>query len=232
MSKKDYYQVLGVSETASADEIKKAYRKLAVKYHPDKNPGNVKASEAKFKDVSEAYYVLSDPKRRNQYDQMRKYGGGGADYSNFAGSQGFNFDDFLKQFNSRSHHGGGQYSGFNDIFEDLFGGMGRGSRGQTYTFRTGQGPRQNPYQDEEYGFEQNAQAEVDADIVVNLRISRDKAEKGGKVTFKTPDGKAISVRIPTGTREGQKLRLTRQGKLCPACQHEGDLILKIKLGTD
>ena len=75
-AQKDYYKVLGVAENATADVIKKEYRKLAVKYHPDKNPDNPKQSEAKFKEISEAYYILSDEKRRAQYDQMRKYGGG------------------------------------------------------------------------------------------------------------------------------------------------------------
>ncbi|MEI8355923.1 MAG: DnaJ domain-containing protein, partial [Deltaproteobacteria bacterium] len=70
--KRDYYEVLGVHRNASETEIKKAYRKHALRYHPDKNPGNAKQSEAKFKEISEAYYVLSDEKRRAQYDQMRK----------------------------------------------------------------------------------------------------------------------------------------------------------------
>jgi DnaJ-class molecular chaperone len=70
---------------------------------------------------------------------------------------------------------------------------------------------------------------VDADIVVNLKISREKADKGGQVTFRSPEGKTISVKIPPKTKLGQKLRLTRQGRLCPSCNHEGDLILQIKV---
>ena len=126
---KNYYQILGVSETAPAEEIKKVYRKLAVKYHPDKNPANLKESEAKFKEISEAYYVLSDEKRRAQYDQVRRYGGAGA--GNFAGSQGFDFEDLLRQFNSGRGRPSAQYSAFGDIFEDLFkgSGQGRGARG-------------------------------------------------------------------------------------------------------
>ncbi|MFA6411202.1 MAG: DnaJ domain-containing protein [Syntrophales bacterium] len=217
MNKKDYYRTLGVSETASADEIKKVYRKLAVKYHPDKNPGNVKASEAKFKEVSEAYFVLSDAKRRQQYDQMRKYGGG--DSANFAGAQGFDFEDLLRQFSSRGGgHGSRRYSAFSDIFEDILGGVGNGG-----------GYAQTPYGYQEVHAGPQAQAEVNADTIVSLRIGREKAEKGGKAAFTTPEGKSISVRIPAGTREGQMLRLTRQGKLCPACGHEGDLLLKIRI---
>jgi len=125
MKQKDYYQVLGVGESASADEIKKIYRKLAVKYHPDKNPDNPKQAEARFKEISEAYYVLSDSKRRAQYDQMRKLGAGGYQ-GNFAGAQGFNFEDLLRQFQGGGGghaRSSGRYSAFSDIFGDIFSGM-------------------------------------------------------------------------------------------------------------
>ncbi len=222
---KNYYDILGVPEKASADDIKKAYRKLAVKYHPDKNPANPKEAEVKFKEISEAYFVLSDDKKRAQYDQMRRFGGGNP--GNFAGAQGFNFEDLLRQFNQG--RGGGrasaQYSAFGDIFEDLFGGTARGSSRRAssgpfpggYTYYSGQ---QEPEEDSET---------VQADISVNLKISREKAEKGGQVTFRTPEAKMLSVRIPTNTKDGQKLRLTRQGRVCPTCSHEGDLILQIKI---
>ncbi len=233
---KNYYQILGVSENANPDEIKKVYRKLAVKYHPDKNPGNVKEAEAKFKEISEAYYVLSDPKRREQYDQMRRFGG--AYSGNFAGAQGFDFEEFLRQFSSRGSgfssgqrvHGQGRYSIFNDIFGDVFEGLrsgpqerrspkGRaGERGGFYTYSNGEEP------DAEF-----QQAAADVDVRVNLKISREKADRGGKVTFRTPEGKMISVHIPAHTHTHQKLRLARQGRLCPTCQHEGDLILQIKV---
>lgn len=217
---KDYYKILGVSESASEDEIKKVYRKLAVKYHPDKNPGN-KEAEAKFKDISAAYYVLSDPKRKTEYDQIRKYGGAGA--GNYAGAQGFNYEDLLKQFRSgRSSGPSGQYSVFGDIFEELFSGGGR------TTFRSGGGPGSG--RSYSYMQEEAQEPEVDADIVVNLKISKEKAEKGGEVTFRSPEGKTINVKIPPKIKPGQKLRLTRQGKLCPSCHHEGDMILQIKVG--
>ncbi len=226
MSQKDYYKILGVTEKTTAEEIKKAYRKLAVKHHPDKNPGNVKESEAKFKEISEAYYILSDEKRRGQYDQMRRFGGGGPRTANYAGAQGFDYEDLLRQFRGGQGRPTGRYSAFGDIFEDLFQNLGGSGRGN---FRAYQGPGGTVY---EYGGEEEADGNVqaptaDVDIVVNLKVSREKMEKGGKVTFRTSQGKTLSVKIPPRTRSGQKLRLTRQGRLCPSCQHEGDLILQI-----
>jgi len=227
-TQKDYYKALGVPESITADELKKVYRKLAVKYHPDKNPGNAKQSEAKFKEISEAYYVLSDEKRRAQYDQMRKYGG--AQASNFAGSQGFNFEDLLRQYSSGGRaRGGGRYSAFSDIFGDIFSGGGGGAG----PFRVYSSGSQHPgfYEDEdEYGQMPRQASQESADIVVNLKISKKKAKEGGSVMFKTPEGQTISVKIPVNTREGQKLRLARQGRDCPTCHHPGDLILQIRVG--
>jgi DnaJ-class molecular chaperone len=230
-SQKDYYKALGVSESISPEELKKVYRKLAVKYHPDKNPGNAKQAEAKFKEISEAYYVLSDEKRRAQYDQMRKFGGGNP--GNFAGAQGFNFEDLLRQYSSGGRaHGGGRYSAFSDIFGDLFsGGGGGGGAGPFRVYSSGGSPRQSFYEDEDdYGQMPRQAAQEPADVVVNLKISKKKAKEGGSVMFKTPEGQTISVKIPVNTREGQKLRLARQGRDCPTCHHPGDLILQIRIG--
>ncbi len=235
---KDYYQTLGVSEKASADEIKKNYRKLAVRYHPDKNPANVKEAESKFKEISEAYYVLSDPKRRQQYDQMRKLGGAYA--GNFAGAQGFDFEEFLKQFGARGGRGfssaqtaqtQGRYASFDDIFSEIFGGFSSGA-GSRQSYRRGPSRSRDPVYNYSNGEEPDAEFESaaqEADVRVNLRVSKEKADKGGKVTFRTPEGKTLSVNIPSHTRPNQKLRLVRQGRLCGSCQHEGDLILQIKV---
>lgn len=121
MAKRDYYEILGVGKSASADELKKAYRKMAVKFHPDKNPGD-KTSEEKFKEVSEAYEALSDPQKRAAYDQ---YGHAAFDARSRAGARGAGgfhdpFDIFREVFS-----GGG---GGGSIFEDLFGGGGGASR--------------------------------------------------------------------------------------------------------
>jgi len=215
MSQKDYYKVLGVSEGADEAVIKKAYRKLAVQYHPDKHQGASKAqAEARFKEISEAYYVLSDAKRRAQYDQMRRFGGARGS-GNFAGAQGFDFEELLRQFSSQGRGPSGRYSVFGDVFEDLFR---DGARGARYEYRTAPG----------FGSVVE-EAQADADVVVNLRITRQKAEKGGEVNFKTPEGKKISVKIPPKIKSGQKLRLARQGRTCPTCRHEGDLILRVKV---
>ena len=132
-TKKDYYQILGVKKDAKADEIKKSYRRLARKFHPDVNP-NDKVAEEKFKEVQEAYDVLSDEKKRKVFDRFGYYhenldadspfasgatGGGGP-------SPGFDFSGF--DFSQGSTSGGG--SSFRDIFSDLFGGGGAGPRPQ------------------------------------------------------------------------------------------------------
>lgn len=117
---KNYYTILGVNETAPASEIKKAYRKLAMQYHPDRNPGN-KAAEEKFKEISEAYDVVGDEQKRQKYDQMRKYG---FNSGNGQGFNGFDFGNFRQS--GRSTGTGGftfeGFSGFEDILNEFFGG--------------------------------------------------------------------------------------------------------------
>lgn len=116
MAKRDYYEVLGISKSASADEIKKAYRKMAIKFHPDKNPGD-KEAEENFKEAAEAYEVLSDDNKRARYDQYGHAGVGGAAGGGFGG--GMNMDDIFSQFGDIF---GGHFGGF--------GGFGGGGRQQ------------------------------------------------------------------------------------------------------
>ncbi len=218
--KRDYYEILGVKGSAAPDELKKAYRILAKKFHPDANPNN-KAAEEKFKEISEAYYVLSDTKKRADYDAYKRGGFSGAHSGSqgFSGAQGFNFEEILRGFRgaqsgggargfSFSTRGGGSMRGFEDVLSGLFGG-GR----------------------EVYGNEEEASGypEVSSDATATLKISRARAQKGGEVSFAMQDGRKITVRIPAGIASGKKLRLTRQGNACPTCHHPGDLILTIKV---
>ena len=110
MSKRDYYEILGVSKSASADEIKKAYRKLAIKYHPDKNPGD-KEAEEKFKEAAEAYEVLSDADKKARYDQFGHAGVGGAAGGGYGGG-GMNMEDIFAQFGDSVGGGFGGFGGF------------------------------------------------------------------------------------------------------------------------
>lgn len=122
MAKRDYYEVLGISKSASTDEIKKAYRKIAIKFHPDKNPDNPEAEE-KFKEAAEAYEVLSNPDKKQRYDQFGHQGVGGA---GFGGGGGMNMEDIFSQFGDIFGGGGGS------PFDSFFGGGGR-SRGRKGT---------------------------------------------------------------------------------------------------
>lgn len=213
-AQKNYYEVLGVGEKALPDEIKKRYRELAKKFHPDTNQGNKKAEE-KFKELSEAYYVLSDAKKRKEYDVYRQGGfsSKGGSSSGWQGAQGFDMDELLRAFRSGgsgSGRGGGmRYENWMGNFEDIFsGGAGAGAG-----------------DDDESSYPQKASSDDSA----TLTLSKARAQKGGEVSFTTRDGKRITVRIPAGIATGKKLRLTRQGKLCPTCNHPGDMILTIRM---
>ncbi len=199
---RDFYKVLGVSKDVSQAELKKTYRKLARKYHPDSNPGDAKA-EARFKEISEANAVLSDPETRAEYDQMRAMGAGMPRFS--AGSQSGGFEDgFGGMF-------GGQRTGFQaGGFEDIFGSMFGGGFGQsTGGFRGAGGPTKG------------------RDLTASTTLDFMTAIKGDTVRLQASEGKPISVRIPPGVADGQKIRLKGKGEPSQDGGAPGDLTLTV-----
>jgi curved DNA-binding protein len=216
----DYYQTLGIAKTASADEIKKAYRKLAVKWHPDKNPNNKAASEEKFKKISEAYAVLSDAEKRQQYDTYGSADQFRQQYSQEDIFRGANLDEILRSFgfggprSSRStsfrtgRRGGGSFQEHEDPFAGLFGGMGGG--GQQYSQMPEKG------QDVEYNLSISLEESVfGADKKLSLQIENRTEE--------------ISVKIPAGISTGKKLRLPGKGLGGYSGGPNGDLYLNINV---
>ncbi|RKY85307.1 J domain-containing protein [candidate division KSB1 bacterium] len=213
-SNEDYYKVLGVSENATAEEIKKAYRKLAKKYHPDSHPGD-KSAEEKFKQISEAYSVLSDPKKRAQYDQLRKYG-------TFAGSgsspfTGFDFSnignikfEWATSAEEPSFHNNETFAGFSDLFSRFFGERSnlfeRTRRRQTMRGQDVEAEVEIPFETAIFGGKQNIS------LILN----------GQRRTF--------SVTIPPGIEEGEKIRLRGQGLPGAGGAPPGDLLITIHVG--
>ena len=209
-TKKDYYETLGVAKTATEEELKKVYRKLALKYHPDRNPGN-KAAEEKFKEISEAYAVLSDPKKRSQYDTMGM-GGFQQSHSEEDIFRGFNMGDLFKDLG----FGGG------DVFSTIFG------------RQSGRGGRQRPrYQDfGDYITREQAPAR-DLDLNYELEIPFMDAIHGSekRISFATQQGtEEINVKIPKGISTGKKLRLQGKGGVDPYTGKRGDLYVTVKVG--
>lgn len=201
---KDFYAILGVSKDASEADIKKAYRKLARKYHPDTNQGDAEA-ERKFKDISEANSVLSDKEEREQYDAIRAMGGG-ARFS--AGGPG--------------GAPGGQ-AGFDDMFSNLFGGGGapRGRGGQPdFSDLFGGGGFGG-------GFGQSAPPRKGADRTASTTISFAGSIKGTTIGLREQSGEVIDVRVPAGIKDGQSVRVRGRGQSGPA--GNGDLLVKVKV---
>jgi len=215
MSNKDYYQILGISENATDDEIKKVYRKLAMQYHPDKNQDRRKEAEERFKALSEAYYVLGDKKRRTEYDAYKK-GYGPKMGGDFSGAEGFDFSEILKQFGGfgrASRRRTSRSASMDDIFS-IFSNMGTDDNGEdvymSNGFRNDYGP-----------------AKEHTDINATLAIPQSVAQTGGEVLF-SHEGKKITLKIKPNTSSGQKLRIRGQGTVCRFCGHAGDLIVTLK----
>jgi curved DNA-binding protein len=212
MEFKDYYNILGVDKSASQDEIKKAYRKLAMKYHPDRNQDD-KKSEEKFKQITEANEVLSDPQKRKKYDTL------GSNWKQYQ-SQGQGFEDFYSHFGDGGRGGGGtQYnysgniddlfgniSGFSDFFESFFGRSGAAGRQQSRS-RKGQ--------------------DFEASLYIPLIEMFNGTTKEISI-----GGKRVRVKIAPGTKDGKKLRLKGLGNEGMNGGEKGDLYLTLKIEKD
>jgi DnaJ-class molecular chaperone len=200
----DLYEVLGVKKDVSETELKSAYRKLAKKHHPDANPGN-KQAEERFKEISQAYEILSDKEKRARYDAMRSSPFGGAQGRpgrQTRPGQGFGAQEMPFEF------GGGS---INDLFEMFFGGQ--GGRG-----------RPRPWQmEEEQGQDVSAEAEV----------SFDQSVRGGPLTVSlaSPEGgrRSLRVQVPAGAESGTRLRVRGEGQASPYGGPKGDLYLTLKV---
>ncbi|MED5579721.1 MAG: DnaJ C-terminal domain-containing protein [Nitrospinota bacterium] len=206
MSKRDYYEVLGVSRDVSSDQLKRAFKKLARKFHPDVNPGN-KSAEERFKEISEAYAVLSDNEKRHQYDTMG--------HSAFAGGNpwesGVNVDDIFKEF------------GFGDIFGSFFGGQ----RGRTSYRSSNRGvPINTKGEDVNYSMEigfDDALRGLETVVTVPKNVINN-----GVLTRVT---ERIKVKIPAGVSSGSRVRLAGQGEPSQSGGKNGDLYILTKVST-
>jgi curved DNA-binding protein len=211
---RDYFKVLGVERGADADTVKRSFRKLARQYHPDVNPGDASA-EAKFKEISEAYEVLSDPDKRRRYEQFGQYwnkagaasGGADVDFGRYG-----NFDDFINDLLGRfGGPGGGGGSGgpagfgFGSGFPAGFGGASG--------FPGAGGPRSQP---------------LNLDAEATLNVSFGEAFRGCERPIFVNEER-VQVRIPAGVRDGSRLRLKGKGKQQPTTGRRGDLYLNLQL---
>ncbi len=226
----DYYKVLGVAKDVAADTIKKAYRKLALKYHPDRNQGDKKAEE-RCKTVNEAYAVLSDAEKRKQYDMFGAEGFSQR-FSQEDIFRGSNLNDILKEFG---------LAGGEDLFSQLFGGAaagrGAGRRSQRggFEFFTG-GGAQAPFgaHGDSCSYKQHytggTHQPVGEDLVCDLTVTLEEAALGSKKTVTLQYGNKqehVSVKIPAGIKAGQRLRVSGKGSL--AGGQAGDLYIRIKI---
>jgi molecular chaperone DnaJ len=219
MAKRDYYEVLGVGKSANDDELKKAYRKLAMQYHPDKNPGN-KEAEEKFREATEAYEILKDSQKRSQYDQFGHAAfsgpsGGAGGFSGFGG--GFDISDALRAF--MNDFGG------DSIFSDLFGMGGGGRRSGRGRRGGGGGARGNDLQ----VHLKLTLAEIHSGVSKTLKVRRKDtcpeckgsgSRSGKKATCKQCDG-AGRVRHVSNSFFGQLV----QESICPVCNGEGQIVV-------
>lgn len=201
---KDFYKTLGVAKDVSEADLKKAYRKLARKYHPDSNAGDATA-EARFKEISEAYSVLSDAEQRKEYDEIRAMGSGARFTA--GGSSAGGFEDVFSRF---GQGGRGQSADFEDIFAMFNQGQGGGRFGQpSGGFRGFGGPQRG------------------ADVTARTTLDFATAVQGETITLQGDDGKPFKVKIPAGVADGQKIRLRGRGRPSPDGGESGDIVVQI-----
>jgi curved DNA-binding protein len=215
---KDYYRILGVPRNATDAEIKKAYRKLAMQYHPDRNPGKEKWANEKFKEINEAYGVLGDPQKRNQYDQFGTVGNVGDIFG--SPDTRTTFEEMMKDF-------GGAGLRF-DFLDDIFGDLLKG-RGSSFSFRSFGGrpgrvrfearPGQKINLDEIFG-----QARRPQEAHYELAISQEEALHGVKKILKRR-GKRLEVKIPAGVKTGDVVRY--RNALQTSDGSPGDILIKV-----
>lgn len=216
MSERDYYQILGVPRTATAEEIKRAYRKLAVKYHPDKNPGD-KTAEERFKQINEAYAVLSDPEKRKQYDAF----GAEGFHQRFTQEdifRGFDVGDLFRDLGF----------GTDDIFSRIFGAsFGRGGRRAGVKFG---GFDFGGFQAAGTGY--GHQPSRGQDLEMLLQVTLEEVAQGAERRISYPLGdrtETLSVKIPRGIESGTRLRIPGKGGQAPYGGIPGDLYLKVEV---
>ncbi|MFK4789415.1 DnaJ C-terminal domain-containing protein [Microbacterium sp. ZW T5_56] len=203
---KDFYKTLGVSKDVSEADLKKTYRKLARKYHPDSNPGDA-AAEAKFKEISEAYTVLSDKAQREEYDQIRAMGSGARFQAPGGGTAtGGGFEDVFSMFNRGGR--GQQQADFDDIFSMFNRGGSAGFGGQA-GFRPG--PQKGP------------------DVTARTTLDFATAVKGDTITLQGEDGKPFKVKVPAGVQDGQKIRLRGRGRASSSGGENGDIVVSVSV---
>lgn len=210
---KDYYSILGVNKSATAEEIKKAFRKLAVKYHPDRNPNN-KAAEEKFKEISEAYEVLGDTEKRQKYDQFGRYWqqvgqGVQSPWGSQSTKTSVNFSDF--NF--------GDYGSFDEFINDL---LGRPFGGNPRTNRTSTSNYSN------FNTQSTSTNAKGKDIEQNISLSFSQAYHGVETKLNLTT-ESVNVKIPPGAKNGTKIRLKGKGQINPLTKQRGDLYLKVQL---
>jgi len=216
---KDYYKTLGVPRTATADDLKKSFRKLAREHHPDVAKDK-KKSEEKFKEINEAYEVLSDPAKRKKYDELGADWKSGAEFrpppghGNFGGGQAFRGGRGMSEEDLQAHFGG---TGFSDFFEQIFGGARRGGADRF-------GTRGN--------FAGREMAERGADIEGDIMVTLEEILHGSvrSVSIRHDQrSETHQVKIPAGVAEGQKLRLAGRGENGSGGGENGDLYLRVRL---